>query len=217
MGIGDKLKDRRKELGLTMLEVAQKSNVSEATVSRWESGDIVNMRRDKIVLLAKALQVSPSFIMDLEDNDDAFIPPTVTSEYVTFPVIGNIAAGYDSIAIEDWSGETIDVPLSYLRGRPQSDYFVLKVKGNSMYPLYHDGDTVLILKQTTLNRSGEIGAILYDNEYTTLKKVEYVMGEDWLILIPLNPEYPPERIEGARLESCRVIGIPTLLIREIQK
>lgn len=64
MDINKKLKDRRKELHLTMLEVAQKVGVSEATVSRWESGDIANMRRDKIALLANALQVTPAFIME---------------------------------------------------------------------------------------------------------------------------------------------------------
>ncbi len=68
MEICEKLKERRKELALTMLEVAQKIGVSEATVSRWESGDIANMRRDKIVSLASALQVSPSFIMGWEDH-----------------------------------------------------------------------------------------------------------------------------------------------------
>ncbi|WP_262432529.1 helix-turn-helix domain-containing protein [Qingrenia yutianensis] len=69
MDINEKIKNRRIELGLTMLEVAKKVGVSEATVSRWESGDIANMRRDKIVLLANALQVPPSFIMDLEEDE----------------------------------------------------------------------------------------------------------------------------------------------------
>lgn len=68
MDIKDKLKDRRKELNMTMLDVANRVGVSEATVSRWESGDIANMRRDKIVSLAKALQVHPSFIMGWEDE-----------------------------------------------------------------------------------------------------------------------------------------------------
>ena len=67
MNICEKLKKRRKELGLTMLEVAKQIGVSEATVSRWESGDIANMRRDKIVSLANALQVHPSFIMGEEE------------------------------------------------------------------------------------------------------------------------------------------------------
>jgi transcriptional regulator with XRE-family HTH domain len=51
-----------------MLEVSKKVNVSEATISRWESGDIANMKRDKIALLAKALQVTPAYIMGWEDE-----------------------------------------------------------------------------------------------------------------------------------------------------
>lgn len=70
MDICYKIKQRRKELGLTMLQVAKKIGVSEATVSRWESGDIANMRRDKIVSLANALQVHPSFIMG--DDTDSY-------------------------------------------------------------------------------------------------------------------------------------------------
>ena len=69
MNIYEKLRERRKELGLTMLEVAKRTGVSEATISRWESGDIANMRRNKIVALAKALKVHPSFIMD-DDYDE---------------------------------------------------------------------------------------------------------------------------------------------------
>ena len=47
------LKSRRLELGLTMLEVAKAIGVSEATVSRYESGNIKNMRRDRIEKYAK--------------------------------------------------------------------------------------------------------------------------------------------------------------------
>ena len=64
MDISKKLKQRRKEIGLTMLDVAIAVGVSEGTVSRWESGEIANMRRDKIVSLAKILRVPPSFIME---------------------------------------------------------------------------------------------------------------------------------------------------------
>lgn len=70
MDVGEKLKIRRKELGLTMLQVAKRTGVSEATISRWESGDIANMRRDKIVSLATALCVTPAFIMDAPDAEE---------------------------------------------------------------------------------------------------------------------------------------------------
>ena len=68
MSLQDDLKNKRIELGMTMAELAKKVGVSEATISRWESGDIANMKRDKIVLLAKALHVSPIFIMGMDDN-----------------------------------------------------------------------------------------------------------------------------------------------------
>ena len=65
--INDILKNRRIELKLSMRDVAEAVGVSEGTISRWESGNIANMKRDKIVSLAKALQVSPSVIMGWED------------------------------------------------------------------------------------------------------------------------------------------------------
>jgi transcriptional regulator with XRE-family HTH domain len=68
MEIKNILKQRRLELGLTLLDVAKKVGVSEATVSRWESGEIENMRRDKIALLAKALDLNPSVIMGWEKS-----------------------------------------------------------------------------------------------------------------------------------------------------
>ena len=155
--------------------------------------------------------------MGWEDERASKYPePRITEDIVTFPVIGEMAAGYEHIALEDWDGETIDIPVQYLHGRSQKDYMVLTVKGDSMYPLYLEGDKVLVLKQSTLNRSGEIGLIRYDGEIATLKKVEYVDGENWMKLIPLNPQYPPRMIEGEDLEQCEVLGIPRLIVREIK-
>lgn len=68
MEVKDILKNRRLELGLTMKEVSDAVGVSEATVSRWESGDIANMRRDKIFALAKKLGISPLTIMGEESS-----------------------------------------------------------------------------------------------------------------------------------------------------
>lgn len=65
----DILKNRRQELNLTLEHVAKKVGVSPATISRWESGDIANMKRDKIVALAKSLQISPAVIMGWETPD----------------------------------------------------------------------------------------------------------------------------------------------------
>lgn len=68
--LNNKLKKRRKELNLTMKDVAAAVGVSEGTVSRWESGNIANMGRDKIYALSKVLKMSPAEIMGIDDNND---------------------------------------------------------------------------------------------------------------------------------------------------
>lgn len=70
MEIKDILKDRRIELNLTQLDVAKAVGVSEATISRWESGQIDNMKRNRIAALAKVLRISPNVIMEWKEEDD---------------------------------------------------------------------------------------------------------------------------------------------------
>lgn len=74
MEIKDIIKNRRTELHLTLEDVAKCVRVSPATVSRWESGDIANMRRDKIALLSSVLQISPMVLMGWEDENGLKIP-----------------------------------------------------------------------------------------------------------------------------------------------
>lgn len=63
MEFKDLVYKKRKELGLSMDELGKKVGVSKATILRWESGEIVNVRRDKIVKLAAALNTTPAYLM----------------------------------------------------------------------------------------------------------------------------------------------------------
>lgn len=62
------LKERRRELGLSLIEVANAVGVSEATISRYESGNIKNMRRDRIENYAKVLRVSIPVFLGIDDD-----------------------------------------------------------------------------------------------------------------------------------------------------
>ena len=216
------IKARRNELKMSQQELAEKAGYTDrSSIAKIESGK-VDLTQSKIKAIADALQTTSAALMgentNLSSNTPSFyLPsPNITEDYVTFPVIGEVAAGYDIPAMEDWSGDVIDIPTHYLKGRKPSEFFVLQVKGDSMFPAYHDGDKVLVLKQTTLNYSGQVGVVIYDGDIGTLKKVEYVMGEDWMRLVPINPNYKTIKITDSALEQCRVLGIPKLLIREVE-
>lgn len=205
----------------TTYSLANKLSLTPATISRYTNAKMTP-KVPTVVSMAKIFDVNDAWLMGYDvpmyddKNTSNLKSPEITTETIIFPVIGEIAAGYDNIAVEDWNGETVEIPLTYLKGRKRDEFFVLSVKGDSMYPMYIEGDKVLILKQSTLNNSGDIGAILYDDEIATLKRVEYKQGEDWLRLVPINPMFTPKLIENEALEHCRVIGIPKLLIREFE-
>lgn len=223
--LGERIKSLRKANSLNQEELSMALNerfglkTDRVMISKWETGfqtPVINT----IKCLAMFFGVSIDYLNGNEivvSNNINLPSPTITEDYVSFPVIGEVAAGYDHIAVEDWEGDKIDIPCQYLKGRSKKDFFALRVKGDSMHPFYQEGDIVLVLKQSTLNYSGQVGVILYDDELASLKKVEYKMGEDWLKMVPINPTHPTKRVEGEDLEHCRILGIPKLLLREIEE
>lgn len=69
MELKDIIKLRRKELNLNLLDIAKACNVSEATVSRWESGNIGQMKRNRIAALSKVLDLSPAILVGTTENN----------------------------------------------------------------------------------------------------------------------------------------------------
>lgn len=68
MEFKDMINQRRTELNMTMEELAKLIGVSTPTIQRYESGEIKNVRRDKIKLLSDALQCSPAYLMGWEEK-----------------------------------------------------------------------------------------------------------------------------------------------------
>ena len=86
----------------------------------------------------------------------------------------------------------VEVPDTYLKDRKPEDFCAMHVRGDSMCPDFRDGNIVLVLKQNTMNHSGEIGVISYGDDEMTIKRINYVQSEDWLELVPLKPVSPAQ-------------------------
>lgn len=66
---GERIKNRRLELGMTQDELAQKAGyTSRSTIAKLESGDR-NLSQPQIKALADALKTTPSYIMGWEDSE----------------------------------------------------------------------------------------------------------------------------------------------------
>ena len=72
MELQDVIKIRRKELGLSLEQIANACGVGKSIVGKWERGDIKNIRRDNLAALSEVLNVSPLVLMgreELQNND----------------------------------------------------------------------------------------------------------------------------------------------------
>ena len=68
MTIGDRIKKQRELLGISQVELAEKIKVSKQTLYKYENNIITNIPSDKIEIIGKVLEVSPSYLMGWEDN-----------------------------------------------------------------------------------------------------------------------------------------------------
>ena len=212
--VGKLIYDRRTELGITQKEVADFVGVSEATVSRWESGHIDNMRRDSIAALSKILRLSPLAIMGIDDTDlSSRLPNMVPIDARTFrvPIVGRVAAGRPIVADEEIIGyEYIDNKYS----KDGHEYFGLRIVGKSMEPTIMDGDIVIVRRQNYVE-NGEIAIVLIDGEEATAKEVKE--SADGITLIGHNTAvYTPHFYSAQEVKNLpvQIIGRVVQSIRK---
>lgn len=213
---GTRMKQRRQELGITLGDIAEEIGVAVSTVQRYETSAISRQKMPVVEAIAKALRVDAAWLLGESERMHAQpLAPHVAEQVISFPVLTSVAAHFDGLGMDvSDEFENVEIPASFLRGRSQEEFFAMRVRGDSMYPEYHDGDTVLVLRQSALAHSGQVGVIAYGDEELTLKRIEYAQGEPWLRLVAVNPAYPPRTISGVDLECCAIIGVPRLLIRD---
>lgn len=69
MKAGEKIRARRLELGMTMEELGKAIGVQKSAVNKYEKG-VIDLKRSTIAALAKALDVSPVYLLDDIDEED---------------------------------------------------------------------------------------------------------------------------------------------------
>ena len=87
----------------------------------------------------------------------------------------------------------VEVPDTYLKDRKPEDFCAMHVRGDSMCPDFRDGNIVLVLKQNTMNHSGEIGVISYGDDEMTIKRINYVQSPETRLTRPDGSKAPTRK------------------------
>lgn len=193
-----RIKQRREQLGMSAEQLAEKIGKAKTTIYRYENGFIEKMPSSVLSDIANALNVTPTFLMGLEDNVFATSSEIRPVRLKKFPMLGEIACGKPIFADEDH--ETyIDAAADI-----KAD-FCLTAKGDSMIGArIFDGDVVFIKEQPIVD-NGQIAAVIIDDSIT-LKRWYYYPDKHKLILTPENPKYEPLVYVGEELNSIRCLG-----------
>ena len=188
MDFAERLKTAMQLRGVRAAELSERSGINQGDISNYLSGKY-KAKQDRVYTFAQILEVNPAWLMGYE------VPMTVsgirppTGHHI--PLVGAIAAGEP--IFDEFVDEFVDTNIN-------ADCALI-VRGNSMLPLYHDGDIVYIRECPEIAYNGQIAAVIVDDE-ATLKRV-YKGAQ--IRLKSENSDYQDILINPAE-KSVRILG-----------
>lgn len=192
--IGNRIKKLREELNITQEELARKIGVSPSAIGMYER-DFREANDEIKIKMCELFNCSLDYLIGNSD-----IKQNKKSAVVL--VYGTIPAGVPMEMIEDIL-DTEEIDSNMLKGDKQ--YFGLKIKGNSMFPEYLEGDTIICEKVENCE-NGQDCVVMVNGNDETFKRI--FKNENGIILQPLNSQYQPMIYSNEQIEKLpiKIIG-----------
>ena len=201
MSIGITIKERRKDLGLTQVQLGEKVYKSAQVISNWERGYTTGITAEDIKNLSSALKI-PS--KDLIEENPLVEKINLYEMHDTkrVPVIGTVRCGAGGVAYE-YIDEYITIDDTY---RPD-EMRGFRAEGDSMEPEIHDGDICLVHLQEEVP-DGALAVVVIcdgaDEGEGTIKRIHKQDGA--IILQATNQAYAPRIFTGENANKVRIVG-----------
>lgn len=205
--LGKYLKKLRNDKYLSLREVNHITDISYSHLNMIENGKrnvtpaLLRVLADLYCVNYLDLYEKAGYI-DLIENErkQEILTPLQNIEKIKIPVLGKVKAGYNYLAEENVVGyESIDDVSN------PEEYYALQVTGDSMEPLFSDGDIAIVHKQDNFE-SGNTCIVLINGDEATVKKV--IRMEDGIDLIAMNPYYPVRHFSNEDMKEIpvKIIG-----------
>ena len=193
--VKDIIKNRRLQLGLSYSELGKMCGVDKTTAWKWELGKIENMKRDKMVLLSKALDISPLVLLGIEEYVPNHLSKSGNDEKI--PVYQEIVGNQFKQAIAN-----IDNPYPHEKG----EFFALslEVKDEQLTPLLSTNEVYAIFKKQSVAENGAVVAVTIANEKALIKK--FYKFDDVVVLRPTTEKGEPMTMVGEQVNEVCILG-----------
>lgn len=212
MTIGERIRERREALGLSMTALGKLCGVSRAAVHQWEAGD-TSPKRATLPKVAEALKVSLAWLVSGNDLLRDNVKDASLDEY-RVPVVDFVTAGHWTEVTDPYEtgGGFEYVGIDFCVSR---HVFALEIVGESMAPEFRPGDLVVIDPGLAPRPGDYVVAKLDRDDSATFKRYRErgidASGDPMIELVPINPDFPslyidsqnPGRIVGVMLEHRR--------------
>lgn len=193
----NRLRELREKKGLFQSDIAKFLNITTPAYSFYETSKR-NMPTETAIKLAQFFNVSVDYLLGADTNNKRLLP-----------VLGTVKAGYNYLAEEN----IIDYIEPNMNITDHANYFGLMVKGDSMAPLFDEGDYLIVHKTDGDFNTGDIGIVLINGDEATVKKV--VKTDNGIELQAFNPYYPAKRYTYEEMQNLpvKLIGVVVRQIR----
>ncbi|WP_290437967.1 LexA family protein [Aeromonas caviae] len=188
----ERIKELRKEHGLTQQKLGELVGVKKSSISQWESGEHAPSG-DNLVALARVFGVSPHWLSTGKGSPELpNVEPAEIPQGTRVPILSYVQAGQWREMCEQ--ATAFDGSLEYVAAGVSvgSCAFGLWVRGNSMEPDFKEGD-LLIVDPDEAPKAGDFVIAKNGSEEATFKKYrsrgEYDDGRPRFELVPLNDDH----------------------------
>ena len=207
----NKIKELRKKAGMSQEDLAKKTGYTDrSSIAKVESG-LVDITQSKIMLFAKALGVTPQYLMRENDSENIDVPLPTQEPVTDILIYGALSCG-TGLFVDDAIIGHISVPISMLPNK-SAEYFAQYASGDSMIGAGIESGDLLVFEKTQQLDNGQIGTFCIDDNIATCKKFSRVGGN--IYLLPANDSFEP--IPVTPDNACfRVVGVLALKISKKQ-
>lgn len=210
MDTGTRIKQARLAAGLTQKELADKVGVKFSAIHKYESGMVVNLKRETVTALARALDVTESWLLCLEEPAPS--PPALREIDPVYDALNEAGRkelcryGRYLTGFAEYQAENAQPQIVYIRhylvpaaagyaspiegedyeevplpqGAPADADFCIDISGDSMEPFIHDGERVYVKRGAPI-KEFEPGIFFVDGDVFCKQFCPGYAGETYLL------------------------------------